>query len=422
MGTHVVTCFLRRRGRVLLGRRSDAVGTYVGRWGAISGYAEGDPATAARREIDEEVGLLDAISPVRSGDPIEVVDGERTWIVHPYLFDCGPGRPTPNWEFDTVEWVHPSEIRHRETVPSLWEAYDAVAPTVETVREDETHGSAYISIRALEVLRDAAAHLEGLDDGSRTGGGWDELAELARALLDARPSMAALANRINRTMYEADERTASEVQSTARERIERAVDADERAATRAAETIDGAVLTLSRSGTVETALIEAEPDRVIVLESRPDREGIGVAERLTSAGIDTMITLDAAVAHVVGDVDYLLVGADTVLADASVVNKVGTRTAAIAADREGAAVYAVGAVDKISPATELTPETVSREAIYEDGSDLTVDCPLFDRTPTDLVSGVITEIGVLGPEEIAEHAAERERWAGWADDSMPANE
>ncbi|MDX1746036.1 MAG: NUDIX domain-containing protein, partial [Halobacteriales archaeon] len=59
---HVVTVFLRNAGDVLLLKRSDAVGTYQSRWGAVSGYAEGDPDAAARWEIGEETGLLDHVT------------------------------------------------------------------------------------------------------------------------------------------------------------------------------------------------------------------------------------------------------------------------------------------------------------------------------------------------------------------------
>jgi translation initiation factor 2B subunit (eIF-2B alpha/beta/delta family) len=409
MATEVVSCFLRHRGRVLFGRRSDAVGTYSGRWGAVSGYAEGDPDDAAREEIEEEVGLLEAVALVRSGDPVEVVDGERTWVVHPYLFDCASDAATPNREFETVEWAHPTEIRRRETVPALLEAYDAVAPTVETVSEDREHGSAYVSLRALEVLRDAAGR------AAEEGGDWEGLAALARELLDARPSMAALANRVNRSMYTADGRTPSALERAARRGIDRAADADDRAAERAADTIgesDG-VLTLSRSGTVETALREGDPDRVVVLESRPDREGVGVAERLAEAGLTVTLTLDAAAAHVACEVDRVLVGADTVLADGSVVNKVGTRTTAVAAAREGVSMYAVAAADKISPGTEPRLESISETAIYGGDAPVAVDCPLFDRTPADLVAGLVTESGALDREGIAERAAEHERLARW---------
>lgn len=64
--THVVTCFLRYRGEVLLLHRSDAVGSYAGQWGAVAGHAEGDPDGAAREEIAEETGLDDAVSFVRA--------------------------------------------------------------------------------------------------------------------------------------------------------------------------------------------------------------------------------------------------------------------------------------------------------------------------------------------------------------------
>ena len=39
----VVTCFLRHGTEMLLVRRSDAVSSYRGRWGGVSGYAEGTP-------------------------------------------------------------------------------------------------------------------------------------------------------------------------------------------------------------------------------------------------------------------------------------------------------------------------------------------------------------------------------------------
>ena len=46
--TAVVTCLPRSGGDVLLLRRSGEVGSYPGRRGAVAGYAEGDPAGAAR--------------------------------------------------------------------------------------------------------------------------------------------------------------------------------------------------------------------------------------------------------------------------------------------------------------------------------------------------------------------------------------
>ncbi|MEF8855855.1 MAG: NUDIX domain-containing protein [Haloplanus sp.] len=406
--THVVTCFLRHRTAILLGRRSEAVGTYTGRWAGVSGYVEGDPADAeqdARREIREETGRTDATL-VRAGDPVEIRDGERTWTVHPFLFDVPSRTIAPNEEIATHEWVSPPEMLERPTVPGLWDAYDAVAPTVETVAGDDIHGSAWVSVRALEVLRDRAAVADSAD----------AVTDVARDLREARPSMAALTNRVDRVMA-TGERTPRAVQRRAQAAAEAALDADDEAAALAAERCGDAVATLSRSGTVLAALREAEPT-VLIGESRPACEGADVAATLADEGLDVTLTTDAALA---GEVaarapDAVLVGADAVLADGSVVNKVGTRSLALAAVREDVPVYVVAAADKVRPDETFHGETGDGAALYDGDAPVTVANPIFDRTPADLVAGVITNRGMLGVEGVRAVAEEHRTHAAWDED------
>ncbi|MFC4358352.1 translation initiation factor 2 [Halobium salinum] len=478
--THVVTAFLRHRGEVLLVQRSDAIGTYQGKWGGVSGYVEGGspgpihdsgdserspptldsddsgwpPSTLdsgdsewspptltdARRELAEEVGVHEATL-VRAGDAVEVDDEQGQFTVHPFLFDL-PADDRPdldtNEEIASTEWVQPPGILARETVPALWAAYEAVAPTVDDVRTDETHGSAAVSLRALEVLRDRAAA------ATERGDDWEAVAEVARDLRDARPGMAALATRVNRVMAEAD-RTPEAVLDRAMRAVDDAVDADDAAADNAADLLraEGVerVCTLSRSGTVLDALRSARP-AVLVAESRTAREGVDVAEELAREGLDVTLTTDAAAGFACSaDVgvdssvapEALLVGADTVLADGSVVNKVGTRALALAAAREGVPVYVAAARDKVAPegaedggadgardadagadpgivpGQEFGPDA----AIYEGDADLDVWNPVFDRTPGDLVSGVVTEDGVLDGDDVAAVAADHAELARW---------
>jgi 8-oxo-dGTP pyrophosphatase MutT (NUDIX family) len=213
--THVVACFLRNRGEVLLLRRSDDVGSYSGQWGAVAGHAEGDPDGTAREEIREESGLGDAVSLVRAGESFDIEDGDTHWVVHPYLFDSDSRAVETNDETTEFEWNLPTEIRRRETVPDLWRSYEHVAPTVDTVEADTDHGSAWLSVRALEVLRDRAGVL------ATTGAeGWDDLAAHAEDLRTTRPSMTVIGNRINRAMADAsDDRTPAAVgHSTGRAR------------------------------------------------------------------------------------------------------------------------------------------------------------------------------------------------------------
>ena len=159
--THVVTCFLRNRGEVLLLRRSEEIGTYPGEWGGVAGHVEGDSddggrtassessLAAAREEIAEETGLLDACTLAREGVAFEFEDEalDTRWVVHPYLFDCERRDAETNWETSETEWVHPTEILRRETVPNLWASYSRVGPTIQRVAEDSDHGSAYVSVR-----------------------------------------------------------------------------------------------------------------------------------------------------------------------------------------------------------------------------------------------------------------------------------
>lgn len=445
--THVVTAFLRNGGRILLLRRSDAVGTYSGQWGGVSGYAEGDPDEQVWIEIGEETGLADAVDFVRSGRPVEFRDADldREWAVHPYLFDCDRRSVRVSNEHVEYEWVHAPEIRRRETVPELWTAYDRVTPSVRTLAADDEHGSAALSIRGLEILRDRAAVVteDSEDDPDDAGGGdpetddaRDELAALARRLIEARSSMAALRNRVNRVLATAA--APGEVEAVAADAIDRAVDADVAAARTAAERVAGErVLTLSRSGTVLTALLgpghgnrnlrdgagdetvgddwPTPPTHVYVAESRPAREGIDVAESLAE-DLPVTVHTDAAVGHVLTaePVDAVLVGADTVLPDGRVLNKTGTRTIAAAARREDVPLYLVTSADKVSATDAVTREFDPGSEVYAGDEPLETLNPTFDLTPASLVDAVFTERGALSTEDVGAVADEHREHADWS--------
>lgn len=421
--THVVTAFLRNRGEVLLLRRSDEVGSYAGRWGSVSGHAEcEDPVEDARREIREETGIEDATL-IRCGDSFAVEDEdlERRWIVLPFLFDSLTRNVESNWETVETAWVSPTKMLRRETVPDLWASYTQVAPTVETVAGDRKHGSAYISIRALEVLRDRAGVLASEETGSEESDfedAWTQLATLARDLLAARPSMAVVTNRVNRVMAEAAaKRTAAAVERAAIEGIEQAFTADAVAATHAAEFAAGkTVCTLSRSGTVLDALLGADPEpSVLIAESRPACEGVEVAEELAAAGLDVTLCTDAAMTTLIPelDVECVLVGADAVLPDGRVVNKVGTRAAALAAAREGIPTDAVASTDKIALSDNLNLVEGDEEDIYNSKDIIYVRNPLFEIVESDLITSFITEKSVMGHKDVSECATTLREMTTW---------
>lgn len=439
----VVTAFLRHDAEVLACHRSETAPTYPGCWGGVSGSIEDTESAieAGRREAREETGL-EALTLVRTGSPlsIEAPAYDRTFLVHPVLFDAPERSVSLSTELQATEWLPPTRLRDRETVPRLFETYHRVAPTVQSVAGDDEHGAATISIRALEVLRDRAgllleeaepvdAEAGGADtddenDSSRAEGagaepgadGAAELRSLADRLRNTRPSMPVLRNRLTRALAAAaeatdgDHPTPAAVEQAAIDEIQRALAADAEAALRAAALVEGKhVLTLSRSGTVLAALRSGRPAAISVAESRPAREGIGVAETLADE-TDARVTVhtDAAIAHRLATepIDAVLVGADAVLPDARIVNKTGTRGLALAAADAAVPVYVAAAADKVTTRSTVNLEAGDAAAVYDGDAAIDVANPTFDVTPADAVLGVVTERGVLDTDGVAEVAEE----------------
>ncbi len=127
----VVTAFLERGdGRILLLERSSKVGSFQGRWAGVSGYLEApNPLEQAYREVEEETGLERGRLVLRaSGDAVLARQENVVYVVHPFRFEVRSVEVRLDWEHVRAEWVDPSEIRHRSTVPKLDLAWQAVAP------------------------------------------------------------------------------------------------------------------------------------------------------------------------------------------------------------------------------------------------------------------------------------------------------
>ncbi|MFB6355672.1 MAG: NUDIX domain-containing protein [bacterium] len=130
--TDVITVFLQHDNKILLGKRSEDVRTYPNYWAGISGYLEtDDPLDQAYVEIEEETGLSqEDVSLEKTGETIDVDDGEHQWRVHPFRFKVGKdSKNTVRVDREHIEfnWVSPDTIPERKTVPNLKEAWTNVA-------------------------------------------------------------------------------------------------------------------------------------------------------------------------------------------------------------------------------------------------------------------------------------------------------
>jgi 8-oxo-dGTP diphosphatase len=130
---HVVTCFLKSDGKILLLRRSRQVGSYQGKWAGVSGYVESPPDKQAMIEIGEETGLETGdILLLKKGEPLVINDEDLgiKWVVHPFLFHVNtPEKVKIDWEHKEYKWIDPVDIDKYDTVPGLKNTLERVIST-----------------------------------------------------------------------------------------------------------------------------------------------------------------------------------------------------------------------------------------------------------------------------------------------------
>ena len=133
--TEVVSGFVMRGEELLVLQRSDRVGSYRGCWAGVSGYLECDDALEQMyRELQEELSVdRSLLSLQATGAILEARDGDRIWRIHPFLFELSTSADVVlDWEHNCYRWIRPEQMHQLDTVPSLWEAYCAVAPSEES--------------------------------------------------------------------------------------------------------------------------------------------------------------------------------------------------------------------------------------------------------------------------------------------------
>ena len=150
--------------------------------------------------------------------------------------------------------------------------------------------------------------------------------------------------------------------------------------------------------------------RVYADETRPLLQGARLtAWELMEAGVDVTLICDDMAASLMasGRVDLVIVGTDRVAANGDVANKIGTLGVALLARHYHIPFYVAcpsTTVDLATPSGEQIPiEERDPEEVRFFGARRTgpegvkVWNPAFDVTPHELVTGIITERGILGP-------------------------
>lgn len=181
---------------------------------------------------------------------------------------------------------------------------------------------------------------------------------------------------------------------------------------------DGAVILVHGYSRVVCELLLAAAKSkhfsVIVTEGRPDDAGFKTCKALSAAEIPTRMVLDSAMGFTMEKVDMVLVGAEGVVENGGIINKIGTYQLAVVAAAFNTPVYVAAESFKFARLFPLSQRDLADSVAMEgltavkssfadhDYSKMTIDNPSCDYTPPKYLTLLWTDLGVLTPSAVSD--------------------
>ncbi|WP_457629286.1 S-methyl-5-thioribose-1-phosphate isomerase [Oceanithermus sp.] len=289
----------------------------------------------------------------------------------------------------------------------VWVPLTSAHDTAEAIRDMVVRGAPAIGVTAAYGM--VLAHLAG-----------EDLDEAERALAESRPTAVNLFHALERMRPHKGDLEASLAEARA---IWREVERTEKAISEhGARVLKGQVLTHCNTGPIATggygtaigAIVEAyrqgRISHVWVDETRPYLQGARLtAWELQKAGVPATLISDNMAAHFMklGEVNQVIVGVDRMAMNGDFANKIGTYGLAVLAHHHGIPFYPalpLSSVDtKLADGSAIPIEERSAEEVTHlrgvpiAPAGFPARHPAFDVTLHTLVTGIVTEKGVIYP-------------------------
>jgi translation initiation factor 2B subunit (eIF-2B alpha/beta/delta family) len=169
----------------------------------------------------------------------------------------------------------------------------------------------------------------------------------------------------------------------------------------------GVIFTYSMSSTVwgilRLAKSQGKSFRLIVTESRPGNEGLWTATEMDKIDVPVSVGTDACVGQLVPLSNVVFVGADAISSCGACLCKVGTYPSALVAKAHGVPFYVAADSLKFDTTTLLgfpfRVHPIQRHRVLSEEHSKRIQAAgeSFEETPPDLVTALITEMGLLSP-------------------------
>ncbi|HII39756.1 MAG TPA: hypothetical protein HA326_00885 [Thermoplasmata archaeon] len=276
----------------------------------------------------------------------------------------------------------------------------SVEDAIATIADDHTSGASRIARVGLETMALLVVEEKGKPDP-------EALKEAARRISEAQPAMAIVHNVVAMfAQLVAEGMEPLAVRNQLQEELEGAKERIARSYLKIAPD-DAVLVTTSFSdnvlATLQLAHEKGRIQRVLVLEARPLLEGRFLVIALKEAGIPASLAPDALGPSLVAQATGVLVGADSVLRDGAVVNKIGSYGLALAAKEHGKSFHVACETLKFDARHDASSWPGSRamnpRELWENPPErVDVVNRYFEVVPAALVTSIVTERGSYAPD------------------------
>ncbi len=276
----------------------------------------------------------------------------------------------------------------------------SVEEAIASIADDHTSGASRIARVALETMAllvvDAKGHPRP-----------EDLKEAARRISDAQPAMAIVHNVVHMfTQLTSEGLDPMAVRQHLRDEMDTAKERIARTYLKIAPEAAVIVTTSFSDNVLATLQLLQEKgrlSRVVVLEARPLLEGRFLVVALKEAGIPASLAPDALGPGLVAQASAVLVGADSVLRDGGVVNKIGSYGLALAAKEHGKPFHVACETLKFDARHDSASWPGSRpmnaREVWENPPEkIEVVNRYFEAVPAALVTAIVTERGSYAPD------------------------
>jgi len=288
---------------------------------------------------------------------------------------------------------------------------------VDDIKKMRIRGAGRIARAAIKALKLVSESFEGDDREEFI----EYIKSASKILLNTRPTAVSLPNALRYVLFRLLEeyRSGGSLEAL-KETVNKSVNSFVKLSKNALKKIgeygarlidDGdVILTHCNSAAVLSIIIKAKADSknisVYATETRPRFQGRKTIKVLNKYGVRTTLIVDSAVGYFMNKINKVFVGADAILANGALINKIGTFSIAIIANEFNVPLYVAAETYKYSPDSlfgvkakieERSPTEVISPSFLSRLNYVKVRNPAFDITSPRYITAIISEVGIYHP-------------------------